>query len=108
MQDTLYVGVDAHKKRSHVAVMDRGGTQPTSYRVMMDIIDRGPERLDVGNVAIVPGSLLPETEGCFARSFANHQAIEPWIAVFDHCLFYPKRHGSLDGKQKSCDSSPWV
>ena len=26
MQDTLYVGVDAHKKRSHVAVMDRDGT----------------------------------------------------------------------------------
>ncbi len=26
MQDTLYVGVDAHKKRSHVAVMDQGGT----------------------------------------------------------------------------------
>ena len=26
MQDTLYVGVDAHKKRSHVAVVDQGGT----------------------------------------------------------------------------------
>jgi len=26
MQDTLYVGVDAHKKRSHVTVMDRDGT----------------------------------------------------------------------------------
>jgi hypothetical protein len=26
MQDTLYVGVDAHKKRSHIAVMDQGGT----------------------------------------------------------------------------------
>ncbi len=26
MQDTLYVGVDVHKKRSHVAVMDQGGT----------------------------------------------------------------------------------
>ena len=26
MQDTLYVGVDAHKKRSHLAVMDQGGT----------------------------------------------------------------------------------
>ena len=26
MQNTLYVGVDAHKKRSHVAVMDRNST----------------------------------------------------------------------------------
>ncbi len=26
MQDTLYVGVDAHKKRSYVAVMDQSGT----------------------------------------------------------------------------------
>ena len=25
-QDTVYVGVDAHKKRSYVAVMDQGGT----------------------------------------------------------------------------------
>ena len=26
MQNTLYVGVDAHKNRSHVVVMNQGGT----------------------------------------------------------------------------------
>ena len=78
-------------------------TQAPSNRIVVNVLDRGLQGLDRGDVPIIAAALLPESEGFLVRTLPNRQALDKLGVGLEQVLFDPCGDRSLDGEQQPGD-----